>query len=328
MDDNPVRGAFVKRLTLAMVVIVGIGAIVYFGPRDAASFWEAAAAAALGALVAIAELVTRYRDDPAAALISVPAIIYIGVNASAALAAFHLILSFGWTFGATGDSVDLVQVLTAGFGSAALFRSSFFNVTAGDQVVGIGPSAVLNVILTAADRAVDRQRAVIRSAHAGKVMRGISFERSADSIVAFTVATMQNVSADEAQAIQNRVAQLRDRKNDDIPDVMKSYILGMSLLTLTGRKVLEGVADRVRDAFPAPELGGPAVPATTDSPDKAEDVPAKPDVKILETLRNAGVPVPIQDLQRELGVDFRSVSRSLKSLRERDLVHIEGRGFN
>lgn len=322
--DARLRASLAKRIVLALVGAGLLVAIVYFGPRDSISFWEAVSAAIFGALVATAELVTRYRDDPAAALISAPAIIYVSVNAIAALGAYYLIKTFGWTFGATGAAVDITQVLTAGFGSASLFRSSLFNVTAGDQVVGVGPSAVLAVILGAADRAVDRQRAVVRSAQATRIMRGVSFERSADALIAFTVATMQNVTAEEAQSVQNRIAQLRDRRNDDIPDSIKSYILGVSLLTLTGGKVLEGVAAQIREAFPEPASNGLDQDLQQIPGSMTEPRPKTADTLIVDCLARSGSPVSIQTLQSQIGLDYRAMTHALKDLLDRDLIVVEG----
>lgn len=127
---------------------------------------------------------------------------YVGVNATAAGVALYIIHVFGWTFGATGSARQAVQVLAAGLGSASLFRSSVFNITAGDRIIGIGPSEILVVILTAADRAVDRQRALIRAARAAEIMQGLPFNDNVDSILAYCVATMQNVPPEEAKAVE------------------------------------------------------------------------------------------------------------------------------
>jgi hypothetical protein len=47
-----------------------------------------AAVAALGAAVGASELVSRYKDDPGAAIKSWPAFVYIAINAAASVAAF------------------------------------------------------------------------------------------------------------------------------------------------------------------------------------------------------------------------------------------------
>ncbi|MGV9382221.1 hypothetical protein ACWDRB_40870 [Nonomuraea sp. NPDC003707] len=203
----------------------------------------------IGALVALAELVSRYRDNPAGALWSVPAAFYVAVNAGGAAAALWTVTQFGWTFGATGESVTFTQVLAAGFGSGALFRSSLFNVTAGNQVIGVGPSAVLTVILSAADRAVDRGRARIRSKGVGEIMGGFPFERGADALFHYAVAALQNFTPAEVKVVEDRIASLRSGREATLPEQVKSYVLGLSLQALIGEKVLRELVESLRPAF-------------------------------------------------------------------------------
>ena len=114
-----------------------------------------------GVFVGSAELVSRYRDNPLKALINWPAMAYIGFNGVVSFVALWLIHIFEITFGLdpTNELLKLrsVQVLTAGFGAIVFFRSSFFVYRVGDQDVSIGPGALIDIMLGAADRAVDGQ---------------------------------------------------------------------------------------------------------------------------------------------------------------------------
>ena len=124
--------------------------------------WFYVLVGALGAAVAIGELVSHYRDAPMRALATFPALLYIGINAGASLGALALIRAFDWKFGMNGTSSDAdvrwTQTLVAGFGALAFFRSSLFIANIGGQDIGIGPSAFLQSVLDAADRGVDRAR--------------------------------------------------------------------------------------------------------------------------------------------------------------------------
>lgn len=270
------------------------------------TFTAAVVALLLGVLVAAAELVSRYRDDPARAVMSLPAAAYVTVNAAASAAAFGLIRAFEWDFGASGTQKLVTQVLVAGFGSAALFRSSLFNITAGDQVVGVGPSAVLNVILSAADRAVDRQRASFRAQNTTAAMKDVSFERSADSLAVFCFGAMQNASNEEVKAIDDRISILRDSKNSHLPDQVKSYVLGLALATVVGDKVLAEAAAHIK-----------AVTQPPPDPDAAE-------TRIIEALM--GGPVPTMELQVRAGVDIASFGTLMRDLVTSRVVAISGSG--
>lgn len=194
---------------------------------------------AFGALVGIGELVARYRDDPLASLMTPSAIIYIVANAIASVSALALIRAFGWQFGLTDapdKAQDWVQVLIAGFGAMAFFRSSLFLVRVGDQDVGVGPSGFLQVALNAADRGVDRNRAAKRAKVVPTIMKDVSFEKAKAALPSFCIALMQNLSEAEQTEISNAVALLDSASMD--PGA-KQLNLGLLLMNYVGQDVLE-----------------------------------------------------------------------------------------
>ncbi len=201
---------------------------------------DAALASALGAITAIGELVTRYRDSPTTALIRSPAIFYIFVNAIASGGAFALILAFDWKFGAkTAPGLDAIRILVAGFGAMAFFRSSLFRLRLGDHDVEIGPSAALEAILQAADRGVDRQQALDRST-AIKSLDGLDFEKSLAALPTYCFQLLQNVPDAEIKAVANLGLSLKELSVD--PTIkLKAY--GLGLMSVVGPAVLKRAAE-------------------------------------------------------------------------------------
>src|SRR5215208_2956419 len=140
---------------------------------------EWTAAVLLGMFVGTGELISRYRDDPYRAIISLPAIVYLIVNGAASAGALALINAFDITFGF--DPLDpqtyaqwrVTSVLVAGFGAMAVFRSSLFVVRVEGQDVQVGPQSFLNAILKAADTAVDRGRAQARADDVRRAMKDV-----------------------------------------------------------------------------------------------------------------------------------------------------------
>ena len=203
------------------------------------------AVALIGGLVGLGELVARYRDAPGSALRNAAAGLYVGINALAAIAALGLIRAFDWKFGADdGDALRWTRVLVAGFGAMALFRSSLFIVRAGDQDVGVGPSGFLQVVLNAADRAVDRRRAGARAGEVSRAMEGVSFDKASEALPSYCLALMQNASEEEKVALAHQVALLRDARMEDRA---KSLALGLALMNVVGRGVLEAAVVTLRD---------------------------------------------------------------------------------
>jgi hypothetical protein len=193
-----------------------------------------------GGAVGIAELIARYRDAPFRAIFEPYSFLYQAINALAAVSAFWLITTYGWTFGidATNPArLHLSQWLVAAFGSMALFRSSFFNFRLGDNDVGIGPSAVLQVVLKAADREVDRLRAEKRSEAVQKAMAGVyRYDQIRTSLATHCMALMQNVSAEEEKSIFQVEMAIGDLQ---IEERIKILNLGLVLLNIVGADVLE-----------------------------------------------------------------------------------------
>ncbi len=201
------------------------------------------AVALLGALVGIAELASRYRDEPWDALYTWPALLYVALNAAASLLALGLSRGYGWSFGAAGESVRWTQVLVAGVGAMALFRTSLFTVRAGDRDIGVGPGSFLEIFRGVADREVDRLRARDRSMRIGKLMEGVSYDKAYNGLVPYCLALMQNVPNEEQKKLLHAVKLLNE---DKIEDAVKVRILGLHLMNVVGPDVLSAAVESLR----------------------------------------------------------------------------------
>ena len=270
-------------------------------------------AVVLGCLVAIAELVSRYRDSPMTALASGPAAIYLGVNALASVAALVVIRIFDWRFGFQGQALPVIQVLVAGLGSAAVFRSSVFTVVSGDQSIAIGPNAVLTVLLAAADRGVDRRQAVLRVRQALRSARELSFEHHADAVGRVAFAAMQNPSPVDRAEYDKTLDVLRSAVNTRLTDSTKALVLVLYLQGVIGAKLLRHVVWAIRH--------GPPEPSPEDPPQQrpTEGLPASAR-ELLDQLDRAGGELDAHELQARLNLPWRHFAALLQELRDRGLV--------
>lgn len=202
----------------------------------------------IGGLVGVAELVSRYKDSPAKAVRLLPAWIYVAINAGASALGLHLIVLFDWKFGVDASAperVAAVRVLLAGFGAMALFRSSLLHVKVGDKDVGIGPSQVLQIILGAADAALDRQRAAARADTVKKIMADVSFVKAQAALPAFCIALMQSLPADDVDRLGTDVLKLQSDTTLDAK--VKALNLGLVLTRYVGEDVLRKAVDSLGD---------------------------------------------------------------------------------
>ena len=196
----------------------------------------------LGGVVGASELVSRYKDHPAAAIQTWPAVFYIALNSIASIGALGLIHANGW-FGPSRWE----QILMAGVSAMAFFRTSLFVVRAGDRDVGVGPSGFLQIFLTAADRAVDRKRAAARSDAVADVMKGVDFAKAVKALPPYCVALMQNVSTEDQKVLERVLEALEKR---DTEASVKSLLLGIELINVVGVDVLttavKSLGDQIR----------------------------------------------------------------------------------
>jgi tetratricopeptide (TPR) repeat protein len=204
----------------------------------------------LSVLLAGSELGMRYRDDPLSAVRSPPGLLYLALNAMAAIAAMALINVFDWRFGlppnASPTQLQVTRILVAGLGSAALFRTSLFIVRQGDHNIGIGPAGVLDALLSLTEREVDRRRAVARLHD--DVLEGLSFEQHAKDLTALCTTALQNLNYESAQRLGEQLASLRADKN--LSDWAKLTQYGLELRNLVGEKALIAAAKLIREREP------------------------------------------------------------------------------
>ncbi len=189
----------------------------------------------LGGLVGVTELVTRYKDAPARAIKTHSAALYISVNALASVGALMAMRIFGWDFGHLGSARRFLQILIAGLSAMVLFRSALFVVRVGARDVDVGPSTVLQVILGASDRDVDRKRAAQRSSEIATIMANVSFAKAYDALPAFCLALMQNVPAEEQADL---AVQIKALQGGGMDDALRSLNLGLALMNVIGADVL------------------------------------------------------------------------------------------
>ena len=213
------------------------------------------AAGLIGALVGASELLTRYRDSSSAALRNLPATLYLAINALASIAAYGVADIAGWKFGtdATGNELRCLQVAVGGFGAIALFRSSLFLVHPSGEDVNVGPANILQSLLDATNREIDRTRGSERFPEVAKLMQGVRFAEAYKVLPTLVLASMQNLSDDEQAALATQLKVLADSK---LEDWAKTLTLGLTLEALIGRRVLKAAVDTLKAATPPHEPPG------------------------------------------------------------------------
>lgn len=205
----------------------------------------------IGGVVAVSEIVSRYRDDPWAASTSRGGVIYVLFNAAVSLGVFYLIRDVfpvrddprsEWTL-----QQFFLDVFLAGGAALAVMRTSFMTVRVNDKDVQVGLAAIVEIFRNTIDRDVDRLRAGPRSMEVAKTMNQVSFDRAQSTLTSVSLNLMQNISAEERATIEQKIAALANQT--DRPDESKAIELGLILAGSIGFKNLESSVEIVRDSI-------------------------------------------------------------------------------
>lgn len=214
----------------------------------------------IGAFIGIGELVSRYKDDPYEAITNRHAVTYTLLNILASAVALLALKSLNTDapHGEGSASARVGYTLMAGFGAMGVLRSSAFTMRVGKEDIAIGPSALLQVMLSATDRAVDRARARVRAEMMARTMQSLPFEQLEESLPQLAFAMMQNVTDKEKQGFAHELTELREKKMDA---VAKSICLGLSLSNIVGQGVVDDAVMALRKTLAA--AGDPGLAAFT-----------------------------------------------------------------
>jgi hypothetical protein len=197
--------------------------------------WRAVAFAFLcGGLVGVAEIASRYRDEPIQAIRSPYGLVYIALNGAISVLSLLLIFHYPDMFRAvSGDR--LLAAITAGFGSSAVMRTRLAVLKGpDDKDISIGPDLVINVLLQIFDKRIDRLRAKKRQAivinNLPLIRKLGNFRTAADYLLASLLA-FQNMSQTDKDDFGSMIGVYEKMP---LPDDIKYLALGFVFLTLVG----------------------------------------------------------------------------------------------
>ena len=202
-------------------------------------------AIALSLLFSIAELFSKFKDEPLSIL---------GRLATCVYALINIAVTAGFMFLLTQTSIvgqqitDLLTAsLIAGFGSAILLRSKFLKVNVGGNEVAIGPEVFVNIFLDTLERRLDRERALVRKNLVEDYMADIDFNKAKNYVLATIIASSQlesNTSIDKLKTDMENLAE------SNFTNKEKSYALGYLILDLMGEKFLRNIFnDKIKQDY-------------------------------------------------------------------------------
>jgi hypothetical protein len=207
------RGHFVRTILTVITLLAVIGSSGFLISQNQyaknvlhANLWFVLLSGVLGISVGIAEIVSRYRDEPMRALRSAPALTYLGLNALVSVCAYGLLTHYSKTLFPALAKDPLMRSVTAGFGAMAVLRSKFFTLrTEKGEDVGVGPDAAISAFLSTADRGIDRARAKRRLDLVFKSAGKVSRVEYVKDFIKVSLLSFQNLSDSEKEEINKKI---------------------------------------------------------------------------------------------------------------------------
>jgi hypothetical protein len=126
-----------------------------------------------------------------------PTPLYLLINIAAGIAALLIVNRLGVAAGTKAPR--LYAILLAGFGAIAFFRTSLFTLQVAGADIGIGPSALLQSLLDAADRMIDRDQVQGRTSDVGGIMRDIDFDKARVAMPSLCFLLVENMTPAEQE---------------------------------------------------------------------------------------------------------------------------------
>lgn len=254
---------------------------------------------ALGTMVGFVEIISRYQDAPFPTALTWPGIFYMWINALVAAAALWGIRLFGWNFipsqTASADVTRWTQVITAGLGAMAIFRSSLFVLGKEEDAVSVGPNAVLQILLTAIDKEVDRYRGQERAKTVRRLMGKVNFDNASvmiGNLVDIVKYLMQNLGEDDKKKIDDLKAVEGKVLLGGADTELKKYLLGLQMMDLVGENVLQDAITIITDVAEKSRLTDSAKleKPEASAPDKTNEDPSStpPWASLLNQIPNEG----------------------------------------
>jgi hypothetical protein len=219
------------------------------------STWLAYLVAALvAALVGVADILTRYKENPLVALWTGAALAYVLANAF--FGALALWLAFvlnvvslpAGQAGPGATPIDHIRSgLIAGFGAIFILRGVAFKLAVGGNSSDVGPSTIVDSLLATFDQSIDRTVAMQKDRAIRALMAEVSFEKAKAFVPVYCLSL---VAQDEQLA--TRVGQLVNaiaefKKLDVAADAERSFLLGNVLINAFGYQVTSNVIKGFKD---------------------------------------------------------------------------------
>jgi hypothetical protein len=199
----------------------------------------------IGLIVGLSELLNRYKSFER--LFNGYSAIYMLINFTASVFVYFIFHLYKINLGAIGNN-EIGYIVVAGIGAMGFMRSSFFNYKASnDKVIAIGPAAILDIFLDAAQRQFDQSLSGYNLSEMETTMGGLNFVSASKDLPIIILSSMRVLTAAEQKELSDEILKLVNDTNTTAE--VKNIALGVILLKYTGMELLKKAVAVLRTIY-------------------------------------------------------------------------------
>lgn len=209
---------------------------------------------ALASLVSVVELAGRFRSFPVRAMLSLPGLLYAGLNVAAAVTVYFIAGWLTWDLGWTGDPAfaAVARGAVSGVAGMALLRSSLFSIQQGDKTVDVGLAPLLVGLREVIDRNLSQRHSTILLTT--DLLTGLRFDAHHEPLTLLAQASAVDPDPADATSLGDFAANLKSQ--DAMADAVKLKAYSMRLVEVFGTRTVGEAADFLRREVGASVVGG------------------------------------------------------------------------
>lgn len=193
---------------------------------------------AIGAIIALSELLSRYSWKIKVIVSSCGGWLYMALNGSTAILVYCASVEWEFYAGLEGKS-EFWRTIVVSFLAMAVLRSSFFNVKIGNREFGAGFSAFIDIFKGYAERSLDQSVAQKHLEAITPLVCELTYAASKDYLYSMCEGSLRSVAKTE-MANLNKDLEKIDKM--EVNDSTKMRLFAVRISEVTGLKLFKCLA--------------------------------------------------------------------------------------
>lgn len=196
----------------------------------------------IGALVGLAELLSRYNWTIRRIVCSSSGFAYLAINGAVAALAYAAAVDSGFLIPADGKA-EHWRVVIVSLGAMAAFRSAFAHLKIGGQDFPAGFAAIVDIFKRRAERVLDQDVAEERIERIAPLVEGLTYAATRNYLYAVTEGALRSVSEQEIEVLRKDFAKIDGL---EVEDATKMQLLAIRIVELTSLELFVLFAKRAQ----------------------------------------------------------------------------------